>query len=877
MTNFANLELNVDTTSTEAAEKSLDRMADAGQRAEESMGSLEERAKKAGISINEVKERQELFNRTLDQGTGVTRKQQSETEKYMASLQKQVDTFGMSRAQLAAYRAQQLQFTDQQSEVVAANLLALQSFEKSGGGLEDLGLKSQRARNELGLLARDLLRGDFSQVGDRLGRFIGQSEIGIGVLLRVVGPIAAIIGGVVALGKAYNDGAKEVEAFNNAILISGNYAGQTRESMLGLARSVASAGLITIGAAKDIVRELVSSGQISSKSIAEIAGLAENFARATGRDSAKIGADLVKIFSDPAKGAEELNKQLNFLDKAQIQNLKTMMEYGREGDVQLILAQRLAERLKGVETNVGTLERAWAGIKGAASSAWDAMLNIGRPKSLEDQLRDAEAALDVARKRFQFRPNQNLGQFETAQSEVQRLRDAVQAQKDAASAAADTAEELRKQRIEAEIVKQLREEQLSAEIRLAEATNKNTNAAIEARFKLGKIIQEEKDTQLLASDLELARVRLSVNERKRGAEDLTRVEAARLQAEAVLIDTNRKARITDFEVAKQVRDMQQQAAQAAADAQSRATTAGSQLGDIADMQRVNEALRQRQKELGLTREQVDALRQSELSAAIARMELEVSQTVAGGTPEDDPYVQRLLRQIELLRERKDLEMRTDVTAERDARFDAEIEALKQARETGLLTQAEFDEEELELRTRHEAEMFGITSRAALERLRFQQMTGGQQVKFMLGFLSDMIAGAAQHNKTMFELHKALSLATAVVKGIEAVQSAFAWGNAWGGYPVGVAMASLAAVAQAINVAAIASTQYGGGGASGGLGGGASATPTQQTPIGQQAPVQVQPQLTVVQFQGTADERKLLRSFVDLLNEEAGSGLRVEVV
>jgi len=816
MTDFAQLGLEIDSTTAKEAAESLDELTASSQRAEAALSKQEQQWIAEGKSLDEMRKRADDFSASLKNNTGATSQSQKETERYMATLQRQVDTFGMSRAQLAAYRAGQLQFTETQAEVVAANLQVLQSMERSGDGLDALGLKSRRARDQLGLLVRDMLRGDFSQVGNRLGTFIAQSEVGIGVLLRFLAPVAGVVGSIVAIGKAFNDGEKETIAFNNALTVSGNYAGMTRQRMLDLAQAVEESGNLTISQSKAIVQQMVASGQISSSSINQIASLAENFGRATGKEIDKVGMDLVKIFSDPARGAEELNKQMNFLSVAELKRIQYLTELGREGEAQLILAEKLAEKLRGTEENLGTLEKSWSFVRRTASSAWDAMLNIGREATLEKQLENARKNLDQIR-HLQANPGllaafggSGTGDVGAAESEVARLEALVSAQQDAAEEAARRVTAEREAHKLAEEQKKLREQEIQDVVRIAEAEHQGRNAAIQGRQQLGQITQAQRDQQLLASDLELASTKLIANERQRNTENIGRIEMARLQTEARLIDINRRSRIEETERAEQLLRVTQLRLQAEADARSIQATAVGQFGDIAQLQQGNEQLRQRQKELGKTREEIDMLRQSMLDMQIGNLDREIGEATAQGTPEDDPFIQRLLRQIELLHERKELERSVDSGSTRNAEFEADYKALINARELELLTESEYDEAELELRTRHEATLLGITSKAAFDRLKLTQMTGSQQVAATIGYLESMTAAAAHHSRAMFEIHKIASLANAVVKGYEAVQGAYAWGNTVGGPYFGAAMAALAFAAQAVQVSAIASSQFGGG-------------------------------------------------------------------
>lgn len=930
MTDFAQLGLEIDSTSADKASASLDRLEASASKVEQTYEGVGKRLEKAGVTMEEMNRRAAAWAAQQQAANEETRKGASDTEKFVRQLQIQAETLGMTRAQLAAYKASKMEFNDEQALSVAQSLVTIEKYEQENKALHGLFLGSERARNAIGNLTQALLRGDFPQASRSLGQFVASSRLSFSTIASVVLPISAAVGSVIALGKAYNDGEKEVIAMNRALLASNNYAGMTRDSMRELAAEVAKAGNMTMGTGKELVTQLAGSGQIGAGAMAPIAALAGDFAATMGQDVDKVGKDLVRLFADPAKGAEELNKQMHILSPAQLEHIRQLQEIGRLGDAQLYLAQQISPHIKGQADQLGYLGRAWAGVKDAASSAWDAMMGLGRPKSVEEEIRDVEERLRRMRGGLLARTpggQQNIARVEL---ELEQLRMKLAGQREQAAVAAGRAEEnrlqnqasalvdqtskraqlleienkislarqfvatttqdeldkqraieaLQKQR--ADIIRgfsqeqrQIAQEETQHQQRVAEAMRRGEAQQIEGLYKIGKITQEERDKRLLANDL-IASAEKQLNiENQLQVGNLSKLEQARLRNSIQLLEEERRIRIANYETARAIAEAQRTAAQATADANSSQSTARGQIGEIESMIRYNETLRQRQKELGLTREQVDMLRQAEIQMAIARLELEASEITGTGVSEDDPYILRLRRQIELLKERAALEMGTDTTSEQEARFTREMEGIRKAREEGILTQQEYDQMELEIRSRHEWELTGIANRGMTERFRFMQMSGLQQTKFMIGMLAEMTSSAAQHNRTLFEINKVASTANAIVKGWEAVQAAFAFGNSWGGPIAGAAMAAIAAATAAVNVAAIQSTSFGAGG--GGSMSGGMAAPVAPATAALPEPARQQ-QTTIVQVRGDdMFSGRNLATLFDKINESTKDGGRILVV
>lgn len=267
--------------------------------------------------------------------------------------------------------------------------------------------------------ARDTIRDLKEDVVSRAAEMAGVS----GNLARTVAGVgtAFLAVGAAAYGtwKAYADGKAEVREMNLAIAKTGEYSGQSVTSLRALAGEMAATSALTIGEAKNIETALASSGRIGQEAFRSVSQVAGDFARVMGTDAAKIAPEMVKLFDDPAKGAAELNKTMHFLSAAELEHIEHLVRMGEVGEAQAELAVKLKDRLGDVVPQLGTLERAWNNLRGAASRSWDAMMDVGRPETLEDKLKVARTQLLSAR--AGLRGKDNVG-------ELQANVDALEAQ-----------------------------------------------------------------------------------------------------------------------------------------------------------------------------------------------------------------------------------------------------------------------------------------------------------------------------------------------------------------------------------------------------------------------------------------------------------------
>jgi len=231
------------------------------------------------------------------------------------------------------------------------------------------------------------------QVRDQFGS-IGAALSGIGSFLTpaklAFGGLAATIGTFVA---AAIQGYQESINLQRAIVVTGNYAGITASQFETAAARIQSATGATAGAAREFMTASVGGGQFGPASVEAAATAMAQLQRLTGQSSEEI----VKLFANMrdgvAKWAAEANKAYNFLTIDQFRYIKGLEEAGQKEAALRATLDALNQSLQGRTVQLGYLETAWKSVTGAAKSAWNAMLNIGREDTLQQKLDDARRQL----------------------------------------------------------------------------------------------------------------------------------------------------------------------------------------------------------------------------------------------------------------------------------------------------------------------------------------------------------------------------------------------------------------------------------------------------------------------------------------------------
>lgn len=233
----------------------------------------------------------------------------------------------------------------------------------------------------------------------------------ISKLASAISPMAVGIGaaaaGVGAFAFALYKGRQEQEAFNKALLLTGNYAGLTNDSLQKSSQAIAASTDATIGSAREMVVALANTGRVSAGALDPVAKAAAQFAKVTGQSSDQVAQHFAGMSGGVAKWAAESNKQYHFLSLSQYQYIKTLEEQGRADEAQRATSDALFKHFatKGVES-LGLIEGAWQGAAKAASEYWERAKEIGRDDTLEKQIAVAQGnlALAVQAKTFSQNP-----------------------------------------------------------------------------------------------------------------------------------------------------------------------------------------------------------------------------------------------------------------------------------------------------------------------------------------------------------------------------------------------------------------------------------------------------------------------------------------
>ncbi|MQP67512.1 hypothetical protein GE253_19480 [Niveispirillum sp. SYP-B3756] len=309
--------------------------------------------------------------------------------------------------------------TDAVNALATASAAIAKLGADSKGGIGD-SIQSLVEWTQTGLDVVDLVKTMTPHMGS-LGAAITRAGTRMLALAAAGAPVIAV---VVAIGaaigaayKAFSDYNQSVQAVDRANKMAVVSIGMTRGALEEQAAASAEQAGISIKAARDQQAAYIATGKISGEIMGKMIGISRDYALATGQDSKEATASLARLFSDPAKGADELANSMGLLDAATLANIKNLADMGKETEAQGLLLDALAKRAKEGAGEMTLLGRAAEAVSTSLANVWDWMGKkvgqlLGEQVSPEEQLKDAQKAReDIAAELKDWQDNRRTEPF----------------------------------------------------------------------------------------------------------------------------------------------------------------------------------------------------------------------------------------------------------------------------------------------------------------------------------------------------------------------------------------------------------------------------------------------------------------------------------
>lgn len=288
-------------------------------------------------------------------------------DKFLSSIKNQADAIGKTKTELLEMKASQLGVADKAQPYI------------------DKIKESSKQTDELAKSG--------SKVTGTLKEFL--SSINMGGIARG-GLIGVVSASVVSFTKIIYEAEMEFTQFNKQLILTGNYANKSASQLNEMARVMSGFG-ITRGEMAKSITSVVSTGVFSNNEISRVSKAAAQMNYITGQAIDTTIDQFKRLQDEPLKMSLELEKANHHLTAAQLEQIRNLELQGHKTEAARLAidayAQAINDGANDIVENLGYLESAWVGIKNAAKEGWDAMLDMGREKTLTEQIREQESLL----------------------------------------------------------------------------------------------------------------------------------------------------------------------------------------------------------------------------------------------------------------------------------------------------------------------------------------------------------------------------------------------------------------------------------------------------------------------------------------------------
>lgn len=459
--NIAELGVKIDSADAVEAKTSLDEMAKAGGRAEQSAVSLmnEMQALEKSLSTSAkttqdlAKQRDALAKLTKTGAYG-----EAEAAKISAQLDKQQVALAKSamdeqkalnsllgaidpaRAALAKLDTQVEQLgkhldagrisQDEYNTALSKIDKDYDKLNKTTTGFDKLRLGTRQAQENVVQLGNALSSGDWGSGVRAVAQLGAGAGAGAAGLLAILGPLALATAAVGGLAYAFYKGSEEQDSYNKSLILTGNYAGVSAGQLGDMARQV-SATVGTTGQAAAVLALLADNGKIAGESFTGITQAAVSMQEATGKAVSETVAEFAKLADDPVKASAALNEQYHYLTASVYSQIAALEKQGdHAGAVKLATEQyadAINERTPRILENLSFWEKGYNAVARAA----DNLKNIGRP--------DINADIEQARRNLESAQSGNVGLFQNKQEMIELYQNRLNMLEDQKAAEADIA------------------------------------------------------------------------------------------------------------------------------------------------------------------------------------------------------------------------------------------------------------------------------------------------------------------------------------------------------------------------------------------------------------------------------------------------------
>ncbi|ARL25494.1 phage tail tape measure protein [Burkholderia pseudomallei] len=336
---------------------------------------------------------------------------------------------GMTEAEVAQIRAIATEVELRKRQIALGEEMAA-AYTKEAVAAKAAHGATSGVTSELLVMGREAGSGNFTRLAGSFTRFLSLA----GALDLLLNPVSIAF---IAVGAAMLRVAEQNEKMNEALALTGDYAGVTADQLRNMA-SAATANGATYSVAAEAITELAARGRLTGDEIAKLGKTTADVATYTSVSVKQMVEDFTRLADEPVKASFKLNEQYHYLTEATYDQIVALEKQGdATGAAQVAVeafSKAMDDRTQDIAKNEGIILEGWRGIKGMIDGAIQALGHFGA---------DATPGEIVARLQANKKARLPIGQWDA--NDERELQDAIGKQRAAEKAASDKAAHEREQ------------------------------------------------------------------------------------------------------------------------------------------------------------------------------------------------------------------------------------------------------------------------------------------------------------------------------------------------------------------------------------------------------------------------------------------------
>ncbi|WP_376960101.1 phage tail length tape measure family protein [Azospirillum sp. A26] len=213
------------------------------------------------------------------------------------------------------------------------------------------------------------------QAAPALGEMAVKSGTSGAAIAGIAVPAIATAAAIAIAVVSYEKYTGSLRDFDNVNKLAGNSVGMTRDQMAAYADSIASATGVSSAFARETIAAYTKLGSVATPVMSSLIAITKDYAAVTGQSKDEAAKALGAMFTDPAKGAQELATKYGVINGAQLLYIQQLTASGQKTQAQTLLVDALGRRIAGAAEQTSWWARTWDAV---GTSASEAATKIGR-------------------------------------------------------------------------------------------------------------------------------------------------------------------------------------------------------------------------------------------------------------------------------------------------------------------------------------------------------------------------------------------------------------------------------------------------------------------------------------------------------------------